>query len=333
VRRRGGTREDDDRRDRGALERRSREDRDDRRDRGVIEPRSGEPVARDDSVVRSARQDDDAQDDTNAQLRAMRAVWLSMRAEDPPDGGLVDLLAAARAKAATMRVRPTLRQRVVAVLRRPPALAFATVVVLVGGAVLFIGRGSGMRSELAAGSSGAFKSHAQPLDDKSAIAQPSSAPAPSAAPRGSDRSEPPVRVERAVGAVTVTSKDAPSAGDAVRPAEPITRGVSAGAGRAPGAHEHHGAGARDPDGAEPPVDPSEESVVVAEGRADAAKAAATGKQALLEELHKQCESAARRGDCATVRQMVGRIAKTDRDYRARVVKEAAVAKCLADAGQ
>jgi hypothetical protein len=193
-----------------------------------------DPGHLDDSVVRAAREDADGRDDTNAQLRAMRAVWLEMREEDPPDGGLVDLLAAARANAGTMRARPTLWQRVLAGLRRPPALAFATVVVIVGGAVLFIGRGKGMRAEHAAGSSG--------------------------------------------------------------PGPPAWVEVEAVPGR----------------------------------RAGIQRAPARSRQAELEEMYRQCESAARRGDCATVRQMVGRIAKTDRSYRARIVKQAAVARCLAD---
>jgi hypothetical protein len=50
----------------------------------------------------------------------------------------------------------------------------------------------------------------------------------------------------------------------------------------------------------------------------------------LAQLYQQCESAARRGDCVAVRLMVGRIAKTDRSYRARVAKDSPVAKCLAE---
>ncbi|HEY0992998.1 MAG TPA: hypothetical protein VGD80_38360, partial [Kofleriaceae bacterium] len=130
-------------------------------------------------------------------------------------------------------------QRALAVLRRPPALAFATVVVLVGGAVLFIGRGKGMHADLAAGSSGAMKPIAQP-------------------------------------------------------AEPIARdAVSA------------------PAKIEPPAS-TEKAVEATE----------------LEQLYKQCVTAARRGDCEAVRKMVGRIAKTDRDYRARVANEKAVVACL-----
>jgi hypothetical protein len=74
------------------------------------------------------------------ELRAMRQVWLEMREQEPPAGGMVDLLAAARAKAMAMQPPPPWWQRVVAALRRPPVLAFATVVVLIGGAVLFTRR-------------------------------------------------------------------------------------------------------------------------------------------------------------------------------------------------
>jgi hypothetical protein len=252
--------------------------------------RHREAGAADDSGVRAAREDADGQDDTNAQLRAMRAVWLSMREEDPPDGGLVDLLAAARAKAATMRVRPTLWQRVLAVLRRPPALAFATVVVLVGGAVLFIGRGRGMRAELAAGSSGAVKSYVQPVETTTAIAQPAAA----------EKEEMSANVEP------------PAGGPRAANVEPAA-----------------GAPAASADAVAPPA--AVEVEVVPGRRAGIQRAPARPKRAQLEEMYRQCESAARRGDCATVRRMVGRIAKADRDYRARIVKEAAVAKCLADA--
>jgi hypothetical protein len=75
-------------------------------------------------------------EDDDATLRAMRAVWLTMREEDPPGSGVAELLAAARAKAETLQARPPLWQRMLAGLRRPPALALVTVMLLVGGAVL-----------------------------------------------------------------------------------------------------------------------------------------------------------------------------------------------------
>ena len=226
---------------------------------------------------RRAVTEDDADADTTGQLRAMRSVWLSMRDEDPPDGGLVDLLSAARAKAETLRVRPTLRQRVAAWIRRPPALAFATVVVLVGGAVLVMGRSSGHRnSDLAAGSSGAF----------------------------ADR-PPPAEAADHVRAPTVVAPTAPMR---IATSPTVAGGVER-------------------DAATEKTATGEELAGVRAGLLDEdATTRDAGKQ--LEQLYAQCSSAAKRGDCAAVRTMIGKIAKTDRGYRARIAKDTAVARCL-----
>jgi hypothetical protein len=47
-------------------------------------------------------------------------------------------------------------------------------------------------------------------------------------------------------------------------------------------------------------------------------------------LAQQCEAAAARGDCATVRQLMDRIVRVDRGYRGRLAKGSAVARCLAE---
>ena len=84
----------------------------------------------------------DADDDANDPvMRSMRAVWLTMRDEAPPSGGLTDLLNAARAQAEAMQPRESWWRRSVAMLMRPPLLALATVVVLIGGAVIIKNRG------------------------------------------------------------------------------------------------------------------------------------------------------------------------------------------------
>lgn len=80
---------------------------------------------------------DDGEADDPA-LQSLRAVWLAMPDEEPPQRGLAELMAAARVKAEQMAA-PTLWQRITALLRRPPVLALATVLVLIGGAV-FIGQ-------------------------------------------------------------------------------------------------------------------------------------------------------------------------------------------------
>jgi hypothetical protein len=89
-------------------------------------------------------------DDDDPQLKSLRAVWLDMRDEDPPERGLAELMAAARVKAVEMREadeRPTLWQRISALLRRPPVLALATAMVLLGGVVLIGTRGEKMQAE------------------------------------------------------------------------------------------------------------------------------------------------------------------------------------------
>lgn len=80
--------------------------------------------------------DDDRDLALDDALRPMRAVWLSMRDEEPPAGGLAELLAAARAQAEVMRPQVPWWRKALAMMQRPPVLALATVMVLLGGAVL-----------------------------------------------------------------------------------------------------------------------------------------------------------------------------------------------------
>lgn len=86
-------------------------------------------------------------DDDDDGLKSLRAVWLSMPDEDPPERGLADLMAAARVKANEMTVKPSLWQRFMESLRRPPVLALATVMVLIGGAVLVSNRSKDMDAQ------------------------------------------------------------------------------------------------------------------------------------------------------------------------------------------
>lgn len=61
--------------------------------------------------------------------------WLSLPDEDPPERGFAELMAAARAKAEIM-ANPPWWKRLGELLRRPPVLALATVVVLIGGVII-----------------------------------------------------------------------------------------------------------------------------------------------------------------------------------------------------
>lgn len=91
--------------------------------------------------------DDDHDDD--AQLKQLRAVWVSMRDEDPPDRGLAALMSAAREKAAELEqaAKPSWWQSVLATLRRPQVLALATVTILLGGALFVTQSRSRMKVE------------------------------------------------------------------------------------------------------------------------------------------------------------------------------------------
>ncbi len=89
-------------------------------------------------------EDDDHEDDPR--VSSMRSVWRSMRDEDPPQRGIDALLAAAREQAASMHGAARTEHaswwtRLMAALRRPPVLAFASVTVIVAGAAVIVRRG------------------------------------------------------------------------------------------------------------------------------------------------------------------------------------------------
>lgn len=370
--------------------------------------------ARNAIASRSPRANDDDDDDAHAEdpkLRAMRAVWLTMRDEDPPSRGMAELLAAARVTAAAMQAHPTLWQRLVAGLRRPPALAFATLMVLVGGAVIVGRRDVEVPAARAPAASGvvAMEPAPPPAPSRPEVVAGNAVPGEGAPSPGETdgrgavagsaqleladehtrREKGPGKATEAVtgarrdgvrtGAVAVSAKPAPvvakpglergPAGKATASADRKDFGVDSAAdldaaaprGTAAPAPDAPATGAPDnAPGARPPrPEPMRESPRSA-GNLDGAASTAsneptaptdtgeaakqvrvdptaarhdkeehTAPGAPLAQLYQQCEAAARRGDCAAVRLMVDRIAKLDRDYRARVAKGSPVAKCLA----
>lgn len=79
------------------------------------------------------------EDPDDPQLKALRAVWLAMRDsdEDPPDSGVSALMAAARSQASMMAAaRAPWWKRLFDQLRRPPVLALASLLVVIGVGVL-----------------------------------------------------------------------------------------------------------------------------------------------------------------------------------------------------
>ncbi|HEX2687684.1 MAG TPA: hypothetical protein VHN14_13755 [Kofleriaceae bacterium] len=309
-----------------------------------------------DALARNADRAAGERAEQDPELGAMRTVWRAMRDEEPSDRGLADLLAAARAKAETMQVQPTLWQRLVAGLRHPPALALATVVVLVGGAVI-LGR-RGVEVSAPARSPGAAD-HAQVVPRqlaRPAVAEEESlAPVAGRAAAGTeDGSLAPV-----AGVVSTSPSDgsppgagmakldtagrsrAPAPAGAAVPPRPSTSQADLRGARPSRADRDRVSDVDDRTGAirpprsEPPAPPPPEVDESAKTRERTIALAsqhdpASATPVPLAQLYQQCESAARRGDCVAVRLMVGRIAKTDRSYRARVAKDSPVAKCLAE---
>jgi hypothetical protein len=403
---------------------------------GPAQGRSGAPGSTNDDAD-DARPGEPGHD---PQLRAMRAVWLAMRDEDPPDRGLADLLAAARHKAGAMQPRPGAWQRLLAALRRPPALALATVTVLIAGALLLgrraprataphliakqedtdparpatIDRGAGAPAGvLGAGSAAARTYIDQAADHGGAPALPAPPPAappppPTALPPDHGLRPPsPARIapppspsapgdtrrkndDRATaGPVPETSASAPP------PRETVSQlGASAAVPGTDTAGGNNGRAFARPPRAEPEPQPpagasndgrndtdrsgaahtankaantaankaantagdktantaankaantaANKAANTAANKADDPEASGVAKPAPRpppppaarpdagEDLSRQCEAAALRGDCAEVRRLVDRISRTDRDYRARVAKDSPVARCLAE---
>lgn len=134
---------------------------------------------------------DDADDDP--QLKSLRAVWLAMPDEEPPERGLAELMAAARVKAEAM-AKPSWWQRIVALLRRPPVFALATIMILIGGGLFIAQRRDKLETsgpavqEVARDQPGAAGSASGPMAIEMPPAQPAleynaeHAPEPQAAP-------------------------------------------------------------------------------------------------------------------------------------------------------
>lgn len=238
-------------------------------------------------------------------LHSMRAVWISMRDEEPPSSGLAELLAAARTKAEAMRPKEPWWRRALVAMRRPPVLALASVVVLLGGAVWIAGQSGGIKS--------------MPSID---AAEPAV------------RSEPVARDQPMSGAGGEAFESAP----AVEPAKEKLDAAQPRIRRKP-------VKAATPPPPPPATAPTlvEEGASVEETQklqmaddsgapAQAPRVSATsrGPAPQLELLAKQSETAAVRGDCPAVRALADRIRALDATYhKDHVERHAAVKRCMA----
>jgi hypothetical protein len=313
--------------------------------------------------------DDDADEMDDAGVKSMRAVWLSMRDEEPPAAGMSALLAAAREKAEQM-TKPSWFERAAAFLKRPPALAFATVMVLIGGAVL-VTRNTDKKTESEV--SNAAPMTPEPAEVRSrdtAAQQPQMAPAdemtpPTVNPHAGMGSgavatpieapppeKPAVKKPKEKLAHKDLEKEAPPKLDALEDKKPdkptkTVKGpkVEFGGVREGGVVDSRGDGAgttlgtdsptpsMDPTTPPPPPPPKpptakQESV---DEELDTVTVTGSKKPTTppVEQLARQAESAATRGDCAAVKVIVARIKKQDESYyKTRVATNAAIKKCL-----
>ncbi len=331
----------------------------------------------DDELLARLYMADDPKDDPELEkLRQLRAVWLALPEEEPPKHGMAELMAAARAKAVEMQPRSSWWQTLLVTLRRPPVLALATVMVLVGGAV-FIGRrnadveapalaprtppaGTIARGPVTPANESAPGMTAGEAASGSAAAIPSrdrgAAPTVTVAPAGDPQVANPVAGDKAgkdAPTDTTPRKAPPAKAEPVRrPAPPAAHAaLKSKAAKLDDVSESNNGVAPEPSksggavdsNAPPPVaTPSSQeqpAPTPAAPQQQPARPSATPPPApvttpttqaeSVDQLVKQCQTAAARGDCSAVRTLAARIAKADAArYRDKVSKDAAVAKCL-----
>jgi hypothetical protein len=272
---------------------------------------------------------DDAEDDG---LESLRSVWLSMPDEDPPERGLADLMAAARVKATEM-TKPSLWQRFVDTMRRPPVLALATVMILLGGVVLVGNRNKGTDAMDAQPTVSAPEApgadRAPPSAEEAAQAAPETITAPPAPAAGS-----------AAAPMAELAKDEPAPAPMKRP-EPKTKSAPhTGATAAPPKADAKLERMRDADDAVmlSPLGETEQveagdkerprsSPTPGGGASTGAALSTTGRTAA--ELHQQARNLVARGDCKAAATLTNRIAKQDPAYyKAKVVPDKAFDRCV-----
>jgi len=270
------------------------------------------------------------------QLKALRAVWLAMPDEEPPTRGLDALMAAARAQAEVLAAPPWWK-RALHALARPPVLALATIMILIGGAVLISKRDDIKDAGPAA----------PPPVQTPAMAPTAPPPPPPEAetPRPTDQ-------QQKLDVTTPTPPTTPTARPASRPAEPIEGRVEDAKPARP-AHKAPMPARPEPKTTTTPTSPSagaafepqDDAAKNRDGRgkvggdeaqtADTVEAAPaqtrapTPKQVIVDQLLVQCRSAATRGDCEEAKLIARRIAaQSTAYYKEHVASDAAIQKCI-----
>jgi hypothetical protein len=259
--------------------------------------------------------DDDDSGDDDAQLRSLRAVWLAMPDEDPPERGLDQLLAAARTKAGEMasstevpaagsnkmpatEATPSWWERFVAGFRRPPMLALATVLVLAAGVAVIGNR------------------------------QMSSAPSGTAP----TQSVPPSQEE-----VSTQRREQESLKQEAPP-PPADEHNAVVAPRVPGPENaQRGSASGFAEGTKDSANVQQQDAITATGAAGEGKVVAIDagtdrtSDATKQKLLDAAKTAAARGDCGSARSVARQLEKEDASYyRLRVVPDPGIADCLQD---
>lgn len=288
-------------------------------------------------------------DDDDPQLRSMRAAWRSLPDEDPPERGLAELMAAARQHAEAMSAaRTPWWKRAMAAMLRPPMLALASVVVLLGGLFVVTSTHKGVSPE------------PSPVEDQRAstpMPAETAAPAVGGAAAGSAAVATPLSdpahaatIDHLEGKLDVEDKPktvTPAKRREVEkklPARSGYRDRAAGNDEPPPPPPAKPASTRSeapqlqppmspaPSPAPAPAADSDSSADAPEAtRAPLAKkaSAAPVRRQLDDQLLAQCRTAATSGDCETARKIAQRIALDDPGYYAEhVTSDPAIAKCL-----
>lgn len=281
--------------------------------------------------------------------------WLSLPDEDPPERGLAELMAAARVRAEEMAAaRTPWWKRAGALLMRPPVLALASVLVLLGGLFVVTSSHKGVSPEPTPIEAPAAPDAVAPAAAAPAPAPAAAAPAPTAAMGSATDAIPAVQPVPALG---VSEAHGSTAGFAApkayapkshAPARVVSKPV-------PAHHEADKAASFEepppppppaPAAAPAPVTTSAGGGGVAGNAADDGDASGVvqtrgpvlkkGKSAanpLDDELAK-CRAAAARGDCAAVQALANQIRARDAAYYANhVAPDAALAGCLSAAAK
>lgn len=304
---------------------------------------------------------EDRKDDTDDELgldeslSSMRSMWRDMADEEPSDRGMAALLAAAREKADQMRPKESWWAKLVDVLRRPPVLAMATVVVLIGGAVVISQRKDELKTESETASTSRGRDSREPVatpapandgvvvgpaGSAAPIAEPAADPAPpESVKQNTVRPHPRPKLDEAKKSTVAPAETKPQ----TKPGATFDTAVEKPADKSEAKKEPASGALQIASGDEDDMQPkgTAESTSTAPAAPPDHKSVSrkplpsiegedrAAKDSTVAQLIKQCEAAAAKNDCAAVRTIASKIAQQDpQTYRNRVVKNAKVARCL-----